>query len=61
MGCSRELKGRHKEGCRYASKCKFIYAHKKHMAFPVPIFNKLTNVAQHYGRYLITYFTQIKN
>jgi hypothetical protein len=29
-------------------KCQFIYAHKKHMAFPRPIFKKLTNVHQDY-------------
>jgi hypothetical protein len=48
MEWSRRAMGRHEEGCRYAHKCNFIYAHKKYMAFPALIFTKLTNVQQYY-------------
>ena len=60
MGCSRGLKGRHKEGCRYACKCKFIYAHKKHIVSPMLIFKNSQMFSNIMFRYLITNFAEIK-
>jgi len=33
---------------RYTHKFNFIYTHKKSMAFPAPMYIKLTNAQQHY-------------
>ena len=41
---------------QYISKLKCIYAHKKNIAFPAPLFKKLTNAQQHYVQLTYTTF-----
>lgn len=47
-GCTKVfLVTKYRRVSQYTSKSNLIYAHKKGVAFPTPIFTKLTNVERH--------------